>query len=195
MNYELRNAERTGIDKILYRQHLERLKNVQPVTDCHFYRPKITPIPRYMDENNRFRQRIDKENAYLLTRLAKVKSGTATHHHMSIIKQLRWNQYLNHVERNNNWKRITQQNQRLLRNIQNVKPCIQLPSIYPSPIARHKRRPKSAGSRLNPNKLQQIQEKWERIRPLESYGLRQITHTNQVTFDSHTSGENNPEIY
>ena len=140
MNNEIRDAERTGIDKILYEKHIERLKNVKPVTDCHFYGPKITPTPRYIDENNRFRQRIEKENKQLLIRLSKVKSGTGTHHHMSIIRQLRWTQYLKQVERNNMLKRITQQNQRLLRNIQFVKPTIQLPPIYTSPTLTQRKR-------------------------------------------------------
>ena len=41
MNYSRRPSQRIGVEKILYRQHLERLKNVEPVTDCYFYGPKI----------------------------------------------------------------------------------------------------------------------------------------------------------
>ena len=140
MNYCRRRSERIGVEKIMYEQHVERLKNVRPVTDCHFYGPKIRPIPRYADENSRFRKRVEKENVHLLTRLSRVKSGTATHHHMSIVRQLRWKQYLLHVERVERLKRITQQNQRLLRNIQTVKPVIKLPPIYSSTIPKDTKR-------------------------------------------------------
>ena len=184
MNYSRRRSERIGVEKILYRQHLERLKNVEPVTDCYFYGPKITPIPRYVDETNRFRRRIEKENAHLLTRLAKVKSGTATHHHMSIVRQLRWQQHLLHVERINRLKRIAMQNQQLLRNIQTAKPTIQLPSIHVSPISRQrKRRPFDgiAKHNIQPHKLQEIQQKWENITPIENY-----TPQRRVSFDFFT---------
>jgi hypothetical protein len=179
MNYERRRSERIGIEKILYKQHLERLKNVEPVTDCHFYGPKITPIPRYTDENNRARRKIEKENAQLLTRLAKVKSGTATHHHMSIVRQLRWQQYLLHVERINRLKRIVQQNQRLLRNIQNVKPTLQLPPIH-SPIIR----PKSAQQQRANRQLERIQSRYEsNMMHIENYTLRPIINTQRVSFN------------
>ena len=181
MNYSRRRSERIGVEKILYEQHLERLKNVEPVTDCYFYGPKIKPIPRYVDETNRFRRRIEKENAHLLTRLAKVKSGTATHHHMSIVRQLRWKQRLLHIERINRLKRIVQQNQRLLRNIQTVKPTIQLPPIHVSPISRQKKRPPFDGiakHNTHPHKLQEIQQNWENITPIEKY-----TPQRRVSFD------------
>lgn len=177
MNYERRRPQRIGIEKILYKQHLERLKNVQPVTDCHFYGPKIIPIRRYTDENNRFKRRVEKDNANLLIRLAKVKSGTTTHHHMSVIRQLRWKQHLQHMERINRLKRITQQNQRLLRNIQTVRPYIQMPSIYPSFSPIQNKRPISADTHIRTTKhkiqqlqqLQEIQQKWENITPIENY--------------------------
>ena len=185
MNYQRQRpgsgSHRFGIERLLYNQHIERLKNVQPVTDCHLYEPKSPPIPRYPDENNRFKRRIENENALLCSRLAKVQSGTHTHHHMSVIRQLRWKQHILHGERIKLQKRIAHQNARLLRDIQNVKPNIQLSTAYPSPSYYHLRahkRPKSTGTLAKyTNKLQEIQQRWENIPSIENYPI-----TKQVKF-------------
>lgn len=184
MNYERRHSERIGIEKILYKQHLKRLKNVEPVTDCHFYGSKITHIPRYADENNRSRRKIEKENAQLLTRLAKVKSGTTTHHHISIVRQLRWQQHLLHVERINRLKHIVQQNQRLLRNIQTAKPTLQLPPIH-YPIIRPIIRPKSEKQQRFSKKIERrIQTQCEsNISHIENYTLSPKINKQYLSFN------------
>lgn len=176
MNYQRRRSERIGIEKQAYEDHLIRLQNIQHVVDCRYTGPKVKPIQRYADENNRFKRRTDKENASLISRLAKVKSGTVTHHHISVIRQLRWQQYLRHVERINRLKRITKQNERLLKGIQTIKPTIDLSCVnikYGS-----QNRPHTDGKMCKYRSLKKIKSKWDSFRPVERQGKR----INNVTF-------------
>lgn len=118
-----RRNERTGYEKILFEKHKNRVNNAHTVLDTYQY-TKIKPIPKYKFENQIQRKKIYLENADLLTRLAKVRAATHTHHHISVIRQLQLKKHLTRVKRTTELRRIQKGNVELLNAIQKVKPSI-----------------------------------------------------------------------
>ena len=125
--YMMFSAQRKSYDKILYEQHVERVKNMLPTID------NSTPRRLPFNDHRRLEERmvkeriIQQENMQLLTNIAKAiqKSGIDNQLSKHVKDTQEFKRRLLRIRRNNELKKITDENLQLLRRIQNVPPTIQ----------------------------------------------------------------------
>lgn len=114
---------RTGYDKLLYTQHIERMKNIKKTIDNE--EPiKKKYVNKYKAEQKLFDSRIQYENRMMLERIAKNiqehqldNTPSKSHQlHYSFMRKMSCEKRLREL------KTIQQNNQKLLYNIQNAQP-------------------------------------------------------------------------
>lgn len=119
-------TQRKSYDKILYEQHVERVKNMLPTID------NSTPRRHLLNDNRRLEDRIVKyrkiqqENMKLLMNIAKTIQKSSIDNKLSKhVKDTQdFHRRLLRIRRNNELKKITDENLQLLKRIQNVPPTI-----------------------------------------------------------------------
>jgi len=121
--YLHKRPERTGYEKVLYEQHIERISAMKPVVDTSA--PKQMP---YNDRRERDRdyinRKIDYGNKLLLERIAKMiqHSNIDNKHDKHIYEYSKFKQRLYNIVRQSRLKQITEENNNLLKRIQIVSP-------------------------------------------------------------------------
>ena len=121
--------ERKSYDKILYEQHIERLKNMLPTIDNST--PRQHPYnTRRLRERIRHNNKIERENCQILQNIALAIQKTNIDNTLSKHVQTtrRFKKHLSYINHVNKLRKITNENFQLLRRIQNVPPSIHLPS-------------------------------------------------------------------
>lgn len=124
--YMMFPAQRKSYDKILYDQHVERVKNMLPTID------NSTPRRLPFNDHRRLEERmvkeriIQEENMQLLTNIAKAIQKSSIDNKLSkhVKDTQEFKRRLLRIRRNNELKKITDENLQLLRRIQNVPPTI-----------------------------------------------------------------------
>ena len=121
------SGERKSYDKILYEQHVERVKNMLPTID------NSTPRRLPFNDHRRLVDRmvkdriIQQENIQMLMNIAKVIQKSSIDNKLSkhVKDTQEFKQRLLRIKRLNELKKITGENVQLLKRIQNVPPTIQ----------------------------------------------------------------------
>lgn len=121
-------SQRKSYDKILYEQHVERVKNMLPTID------NSTPRRYPFNDNRRLEDRIVKyrkiqqENLKLLMNIAKTIQKSSIDNKLSkhVKNTQDFHRRLLRIKRNNELKQITDENRQLLKRIQNVPPTIRV---------------------------------------------------------------------
>lgn len=121
------SAQRKSYDKILYEQHVERVKNMLPTID------NSTPRRLPFNDHRRLADRmvkdriIQQENIQMLMNIAKVIQKSSIDNKLSkhVKDTQEFKQRLLRIKRLNELKKITGENLQLLKRIQNVPPTIQ----------------------------------------------------------------------
>jgi hypothetical protein len=121
-------SQRKSYDKILYEQHVERVKNMLPTID------NSTPRRHPFNDNRRLEDRIVKyrkiqqENMKLLMNIAKTIQKSSIDNKLSkhVKNTQNFHRRLLRIKRNNELKQITDENRQLLKRIQTVPPTIRV---------------------------------------------------------------------
>mmetsp|Transcript_5462 Transcript_5462/g.8958 ORF Transcript_5462/g.8958 Transcript_5462/m.8958 type:complete len:175 (-) Transcript_5462:96-620(-) len=116
--------ERKGYDVIIYQQHVERLKKMQPTVDSGPPREHPLSNKREMDKRREFLN-IEFDNKLMLERLAKViqhKSIDNEIHH-SVDMHAKFKKKLGMTQKRVQMQKLTAENQRILKRIQEVPPA------------------------------------------------------------------------
>ena len=121
-------SQRKSYDKILYEQHVERVKNMLPTID------NSTPRRDPFNDNRRLEDRIVKyrkiqqENMKLLMNIAKTIQKSSIDNKLSkhVKNTQNFHRRLLRIKRNNELKQITDENRQLLKRIQTVPPTIRV---------------------------------------------------------------------
>ena len=121
-------------DKILYEQHLERVKNMLPTIDNST--PRRLPLinHRRLDDRKMKDRIIQKENYQILLNLAKVIQKSSIDNKLSnhVKETQTFKQHLLRIKRKNELKKITDENLQLLKRIQDVPPTIHFYTAAPA---------------------------------------------------------------
>ena len=119
----IHSKPRTGYDKKIYQQHLDRIKNVKKTIDNNEPKKK-TFINKYKVENKINENRIQYENRLMLERIAKSIQSHQLDNSQSKSHTLHYQfmRKLSNEKRIRNMNEITQNNHKLLDNIVNVRP-------------------------------------------------------------------------
>lgn len=116
--------ERKGYDVIIYQQHVDRLKTMQPTVDAGPPRQHPLSNKREMDKRRELLN-IEFDNKLMLERLAKVIQhktiDNEIHHSVHFHQQFKKKLSLQH--RRDRMKKLTTENQAMLRRIQEVPPA------------------------------------------------------------------------
>ena len=117
--------ERKLYDKILYEQHLDRIKNILPTIDNKAPRKHPLSNRKQIEDTQRYKK-IEKENSNILLRIAKTiqKSSidNALSPHIESYRKFQHKLIQNRNKVYNN--KITKENQLLLKRIIEVRPTI-----------------------------------------------------------------------
>lgn len=121
-------SERRLYDKILYEQHLERMKSMLPTIDNN--EPRKHPFNhRRLRELIAQNRKIEKENIQILQNIAiaiqKSNIENTLSNHVHNIRNFKKQLY--RVKRKNELQKITDENLQLLSRIQTVPPTIHIP--------------------------------------------------------------------
>ena len=121
-------SERRLYDKILYEQHLERMKSMLPTIDNN--EPRKHPFNhRRLRELIAQTRKIEKENIQILQNIAiaiqKSNIENTLSNHVQNIRNFKKQLY--RVKRKNELQKITNENLQLLSRIQTVPPTIHIP--------------------------------------------------------------------
>jgi len=125
--YIKQRPERKLYDKILYEQHVVRVKNMLPTIDNS--PPRKHPYNhRYLQEHVRQMKKIERENCKILENIAiVVKKSTIDNSLSKHVQYYRtFNKRLHNIKRKNEMRKITNENLQLLRRIQQVPPTINM---------------------------------------------------------------------
>lgn len=117
--------ERKLYDKILYEQHVTRVKNILPTIDNR--PPRKHPLSnRKIMEENRKRREIEKENFNILIRIAKSVQTSSLDNKLSqyINRHRQFKRKLTMKRKLIEHKKITMNNHKLLKRIIEVKPNV-----------------------------------------------------------------------
>lgn len=117
--------ERKLYDKILYEQHVTRVKNILPTIDNR--PPRKHPLSnRKIMEENRKRREIEKENFNILLRIAKSVQTSSLDNKLSryINRHRQFKRKLTMKRKLIEHKKITMNNHKLLKRIIEVKPNV-----------------------------------------------------------------------
>lgn len=116
--------ERRGYAKLNYEQHLERLKNMKSTVECGPPRAHPFSNKREQDKRREFAA-IEFDNKLLLERLAKVVQQKTIDNeiHKSVEFHATFKKKLNLTKKRLEMQKITEENQRLLKRIQEVPPA------------------------------------------------------------------------
>jgi hypothetical protein len=121
-------SERKSYDKILYEQHVERVKNMLPTIDNSTPRRLPFNDHRRVEDRQVKDRKIEQENMQLLTNIAKAIQKSSIDNKLSkhVKDTQEFKRRLLRIKRNNDLKKITEENLQLLKRIQNVPPTIRL---------------------------------------------------------------------
>jgi methylphosphotriester-DNA--protein-cysteine methyltransferase len=116
--------ERRGYDKITYEQHIERVKSMQPTLNCGPPRAHPLSNKREKDKIREFAN-IEFDNKLLLERLAKVVQQKTIDNeiHKSVQMHAQFKKKLGLTKKRLEMQKLTEENQRLLKRIQEVPPA------------------------------------------------------------------------
>jgi len=116
--------ERRGYAKLNYEQHVERLKNMKATVECGPPRAHPFSNKREQDKRREFAS-IEFDNKLLLERLAKVVQQKTIDNeiHKSVEFHANFKKKLNLTKKRLQMQKITEENQRLLKRIQEVPPA------------------------------------------------------------------------
>ena len=116
--------ERRGYDAIIYQQHLDRIKSMKPTVDSGPPREHPFSNKREM-EKLRFTSMIEMDNRLMLERLAKVVQNKSIDNeiHKSVAMHAAFKKKLGLTKKRLHMQKITEENQRLLKRIQEVPPA------------------------------------------------------------------------
>mmetsp|Transcript_7986 Transcript_7986/g.8753 ORF Transcript_7986/g.8753 Transcript_7986/m.8753 type:complete len:183 (-) Transcript_7986:250-798(-) len=116
--------ERKGYDVIIYQQHVERLKKMQPTVDAGPPREHPLSNKREMDKRRQYLN-IEFDNKLMLERLAKVVQHKTIDNeiHHSVEMHAKFKKKLVLTKKRMDMQRLTEENQRMLRRIQEVPPA------------------------------------------------------------------------
>jgi len=117
--------ERKLYDKLLYEQHIHRIKNILPTIDTSC--PKKHPLSnRKIIDDLRLKKKIEKENSELLLRLAKTIQTSSIDNKLSpyINNYRKFKSKLSKIRQKSNNDKITKENKELLKRIIEVSPTL-----------------------------------------------------------------------
>jgi E3 ubiquitin-protein ligase TRIP12 len=116
--------ERKGYDVIIYQQHVDRLKKMKPSVDAGPPRAHPLSNKREMDKRREFLN-IEFDNKLMLERLAKVVQNKSIDNeiHKSVEMHARFKKKLILTKKRIEMQRLTEDNQRILKRIQEVPPA------------------------------------------------------------------------
>ena len=119
-----RRPERRGYESIIYQQHLERIKTMLPTVDAGPPREHPFSNKREM-EKQRYVAVIEMDNRLMLERLAKVVQNKTIDNeiHKSVAMHSTFKKKLGLTKKRLEMQKITEENQRLLKRIQEVSPA------------------------------------------------------------------------
>lgn len=122
-------------DKILYEQHVERVKNMLPTIDNSTPRKMPFNSRRRLDDRKMKDKIIQKENYQLLLNLAKVIQKSSIDNKLSkhVKDTQNFKQHLLRIKRKTELRKITNENLQLLKRIQNVPPTLHFYMAAPAP--------------------------------------------------------------
>jgi len=117
--------ERTAYEKILYEQHIQRVKTMLPSIDNHTPRPHPFNTNRIKDRAVKLKK-IEKENVKILTNIAFAVQKSSIDNHLSKhTKEVQdFKLLLSRKKRKLELEKIYNENQKLLYNIINASPSI-----------------------------------------------------------------------
>ena len=116
--------ERKGYDVIIYQQHVDRLKSMKPSVDAGPPRAHPLSNKREMDKRREF-MNIEFDNKLMLERLAKVVQNKSIDNeiHKSVEMHARFKKKLILTKKRIEMQKLTEENQRILKRIQEVPPA------------------------------------------------------------------------
>ena len=116
--------ERRGYDKITYEQHVQRIKSMAPTINCGPPRAHPLSNKREKDKIREFAS-IEFDNKLLLERLAKVVQQKTIDNeiHKSVQMHAQFKKKLGLTQKRLEMQKLTEENQRLLKRIQEVPPA------------------------------------------------------------------------
>lgn len=118
-----RRSERNTYEKLIYDQHITRIKNAKPVINVK--PPKPHPLNnKYIMEHQRNNKNIEKQNSILLEQIAKRIQQTHIDNiqHPSVMKHSKFKKQISSVRKRLTLAKITDENIQLLNRIQTVEP-------------------------------------------------------------------------
>jgi hypothetical protein len=116
--------ERKGYEEITYQQHRERINTMKPTIDCG--PPRAHPFSNKNEmEKQRFQNVVEMDNRLMLERLAKVVQNKSIDNeiHKSVAMHAQFKKKLGLTKKRLEMQRLTEENQRLLKRIQEVPPA------------------------------------------------------------------------
>lgn len=116
--------ERKGYDVIIFQQHVDRLKKMKPTVDAGPPREHPLSNKREMDKRRNFLN-IEFDNKLMLERLAKVVQHKTIDNeiHHSVEMHAKFKKKLGLTKKRVEMQRLTEENQRMLKRIQEVPPA------------------------------------------------------------------------
>lgn len=116
--------ERKGYDVIIYQQHVERLKKMQPTVNSGPPREHPLSNKREMDKRREFLN-IEFDNKLMLERLAKVIQNKSIDNeiHQSVEMHAKFKKKLVATQKRSEMQKLTRENQQMLKRIQEVPPA------------------------------------------------------------------------
>lgn len=116
--------ERKGYEEITYQQHRERINTMKPTIDCG--PPRAHPFSNKNEmEKQRFQNVVEMDNRLMLERLAKVVQNKSIDNeiHKSVAMHAQFKKKLGLTKKRLEMQKLTEENQRLLKRIQEVPPA------------------------------------------------------------------------
>lgn len=116
--------ERKGYEEITFQQHRERINTMKPTIDCG--PPRAHPFSNKNEmEKQRFQNVVEMDNRLMLERLAKVVQNKSIDNeiHKSVAMHAQFKKKLGLTKKRLEMQKLTEENQRLLKRIQEVPPA------------------------------------------------------------------------